>query len=468
MAQGMLGAATLKEFEDGLHGELIRPGDGVYDEARSIWNGAHDARPAVIARCADSADVRHAVGFARSEGLDVAVRGGSHSIPGFSTCDDGIVVDLSPMKGITVDVSARTAAAEGGVTWGEFDAATQQHGLATTGGLISTTGVAGFTLGGGIGWLMRKYGLACDNLRSAEVVTADGQVLTASATENPDLFWGLRGGGGNFGIVTSFEFDLHPVGPTVAAGPVFYPGDRAEEVMRFYRDFAREVPDELSTLVNLMTAPPAPFLPEDWHGKKLIGLVGCYSGDHEEGMKVLQPIRDLGDPVADLVGPMPYVQMQSLLDALWPKGTQAYMKAGYFRELDDHAIATMARFHQSATSPSSEIHIQHFGGAIARVGEDDTAQGERQAPFVLNAIATTHEPGGSLDTHMDWAQRFYAEIEPSLTGGAYINFLSSEGEDRVQAAYGSEKFARLRALKDRYDPTNLFHLNQNIPPSKAG
>jgi FAD/FMN-containing dehydrogenase len=336
------------------------------------------------------------------------------------------------------------------------------HGWADD--VLGITGIGGFTLGGGIGWLMRKYGLACDNLRSAEVVTADGQILTASATENPDLFWGLRGGGGNFGVVTSFEFDLHPVGPTVAAGPVFYPGDRAEEVIRFYRDFARDLPDELSTLLNLLTAPPAPFLPEDWHGKKLIALAGCYSGDPDAGMKVLQPIRDLGDPVADLVGPMPYVQTQSLFDAIWPKGTQAYMKAGYFRELDDHAIETMARFHQTATSPSSEIHIQHFGGAIARAGEDETAYGERGAPFVLNAIASTHEPGG-LETHIDWAQRFYAEIEPSLTGGAYINFLSSEGEDRVQAAYGTEKFARLRALKDRYDPTNLFHLNQNIPPS---
>src|SRR5580693_958896 len=443
MAQGVLGAATLTEFEDGLTGSVVRPGDESYD-------------------------VRHAVGFARSEGLDVAVRGGSHSIPGFSTRDEGIVIDLSPMNGITVDVSGRTATAEGGVTWGELDAATQAHGLATTGGLISTTGVAGFTLGGGIGWLMRKHGLACDNLRSAEVVTADGQMLTASATENPDLLWGLKGGGGNFGVVTVFELDLYPVGPTVAAGPVFYPGDRAGEIMRFYREFARDLPDELSTLVNLITAPPAPFLPEAWHGKKLVALVGCYSGDPEEGMKVLQPIRDLGDPVADLVGPMPYVQMQSLLDALWPKGTQAYMKAGYFRELDDHAIETMARFHQNATSPSSEIHIQHFGGAIARVGEDETAQGERQAPFVLNAIATTHEPTGGLDTHIDWAQRFYAEIEPSLTGAAYINFLSAEGEERVRAAYGAEKFDRLRALKDRYDPTNLFHLNQNIPPSTTG
>jgi FAD/FMN-containing dehydrogenase len=463
---GVLGAATLKEFEEGLHGSLVRPSDSAYDEARAIWNGTHDARPVVIARCVDASDVRHAVGFARSEGLDVAVRGGGHSIPGFSTCDDGIVIDLSPMKGVRVDADAGTAVAEGGVTWGEFDAATQEHGLAVTGGLVSTTGVAGFTLGGGIGWLMRKYGLACDNLRSAEVVTADGQLLTASASENSDLFWGLRGGGGNFGIVTAFEFDLHPVGPTVTAGPVFYPGERAEEILRFYRDFVRDIPDELTTLANLLTAPPAPFLPEEWHGKKLIALIGCYSGDPEEGAKAMQPLRELGDPVADLVGPMPYVQMQGLIDALYPRGTNAYMKAGYLRELDDKAIETAARYHQDATSPASEIHIHHFGGAVARVDEGESAYGERQAPFVLNILAVTHEPG-PLDTHVDWAQRLYAEVEPSLTGGAYINFLSAEGQERVQAAYGAEKFARLQALKERYDPTNLFHLNQNVPPSDA-
>ncbi|HSR93539.1 MAG TPA: FAD-binding oxidoreductase, partial [Solirubrobacterales bacterium] len=453
-------------FEDGLHGTLVRPGGATYDEARAIWTGVHDCRPAAIARCADTADVRHAVGFARSEGLDVAVRGGGHSIPGFSTVDDGIVIDLSPMKGVKVDAAGRTATAEGGVIWGEFDAATQEHGLAVTGGLVSTTGVAGFTLGGGIGWLMRKHGLACDNLRSAELVTADGQVLTASATENADLFWGLRGGGGNFGIVTSFEFDLHPVGPTVTAGPVFYPGERAEEILRFYRDFVRDVPDELTTVVNLLTAPPAPFLPEEWHGRKLVGLIGCYSGDTEEGAKAMQPLRDLGDPVADLVGPMPYVQMQGLIDALYPRGTRAYMKAGYLRELDDHAIETAARYHQDATSPASEIHVHHFGGAVARVDDGETAYGERQAPYVLNIIALSHEEGG-FESHIDWAQRLYADVEPSLTGGAYINFLSAEGEERVKAAYGAEKFARLQALKDRYDPTNLFRLNQNIPPSKA-
>jgi FAD/FMN-containing dehydrogenase len=371
------------------------------------------------------------------------------------------------MKAIDVDIAARTATAGGGVTWAEFDAATQEHGLATTGGLVSSTGVAGFTLGGGIGWLMRKHGLACDNLRSAELVTADGQIVTASATENAELFWGLRGGGGNFGVVTAFEFDLHPVGPTVAAGAVFYPGERAEEIMRFYRDFVRDVPDELTTLVNLLTAPPAPFLPEEWHGKKLVALIGCYSGDAGEGERAMQPLRELGDPVADLIGPMPYVGMQSLIDALWPRGTKAYMKAGYLRELDDAAIETAARFHQDATSPASEIHVHHFGGAVARVDDGETAYGDRQAPFVLNILAVTHEPGG-LDPHVEWAQRLYAAIEPSLTGGAYINFLSAEGAERVKAAYGAEKFARLQALKDRYDPTNLFHLNQNVPPSNGG
>jgi len=464
--QGVLGAATLQEFEEELQGGIVRPEDEAYDEARAIWNGDHDRRPAVIARCERPSDVRHAIAFARSEGLDVAVRGGSHSIPGFSTCDDGIVIDLSPMKGIAVDPEARTVTVEGGVTWGELDAATQEHGLAVTGGLVSTTGVAGFTLGGGIGWLMRKHGLACDNLRAAEIATADGRLLTASASENADLFWGLRGGGGNFGVVTSFEFDLHPVGPTVMAGPVFYPGERAEEILRFYREFVREVPDELTTLANLLTAPPAPFLPEEWHGKKLIGLIGCYSGDPEEGAKAMQPLRDLGDPVADLIGPMPYIQMQGLIDALYPRGSRAYMKAGYLRELDDDAIEVMARYHQDATSPASEIHIQHFGGAVSRADEEATAYGERQAPYVFNIVAMSHEEGG-IDTHVDWAQRLYADVEPSLTGGAYINFLSAEGEDRVKAAYGAEKFTRLRELKDRYDPTNLFHLNQNIPPSKG-
>jgi FAD/FMN-containing dehydrogenase len=460
-----LGEGPVAELQQALTGEVIRPGAESYDEARKIWNGAHDKRPALIVRCADTADVVRAVEFARSEGLLAAVRGGSHSIPGFSTCDGGIVIDLSPMKSVDVDPDARTARAGGGVTWGEFDAATQAHGLATTGGLISTTGLGGFTTGGGVGWLMRAHGLACDNLLSAEVITADGQVITASADENPDLHWGIRGGGGNFGILTSLEYRLHPVGPTVAAGPIFYPGDRVGEVLGFYRDFVDKVPDELTLLAEALTAPPAPFLPEEWHGKRLVALIGCYAGEAEAGLEAMQPMRELGDPVADLIGEMPYVEMQALVDALYPRGTRAYMKAGYLSALDDDAIETVARYHQSAP-PAAEIHIHQFGGAVARVEDDATAYGERQAPYILNVIALAHQPEGWED-NVEWAQRLYADMEPSLTGGAYINYLSAEGADRVRAAYGEEKFARLQALKDQYDPTNLFRLNQNIPPSAA-
>ena len=460
-----LGEGTVAELEQGLTGELIRAGDEAYDEARKVWNGAHDKRPALIVSCADTADVVRAIEFARSEGLLVAVRGGGHSIPGFSTCDDGIVIDLSPIKSIDVDPGSRTARAGGGVNWAEFDAATQAHGLATTGGLVSTTGLAGFTTGGGVGWLMREHGLACDNLLAAEVVTADGQVLRASADENSELYWGIRGGGGNFGILTSLEYRLHPVGPTVAGGPIFYPGDRVDEVLGFFREFVGEVPDELTLLANALTAPPAPFLPEEWHGKRLVALIGCYAGEVEAGLAAMQPMRELGDPVADLIGEMPYVELQSLVDALYPHGTLAYMKAGYLSELDDGAIETVARYHRSAP-PAAEIHIHQFGGAVARVDDDATAYGDRRSPYILNVIALAHEPEGWEDD-VAWAQRLYADMEPSLTGGAYINYLSAEGADRVRAAYGEEKFARLQSLKDRYDPTNLFRLNQNIPPTAS-
>jgi FAD/FMN-containing dehydrogenase len=457
------GEGIVAELEKALTGDVIRPGDESYDEARKIWNGAHDQRPALIVRCAETADAVRAVEFARSEGLLVAVRGGGHSIPGFSTCDDGIVIDLSPMKSVDVEPDARTARAGGGVTWGEFDSATQAHGLATTGGLVSTTGLGGFTTGGGVGWLMRAHGLACDNLLSADVVTADGQVVTASADEDSDLYWGIRGGGGNFGILTSLEYRLHPVGPTVAAGPIFHPGDRVRGVLGFFREFVEGVPDELTLLAIALTAPPAPFLPEEWHGKRLVALIGCYAGEVEAGLDAMQPMRELGDPVADLIGEMPYVDMQSLVDALYPRGTRAYMKAGYLSALDDRAIETVARHHQSA-APAAEIHIHQFGGAVARVEDEATAYGDRRSPYILNVIALAHEPEG-WDDDVEWARRLYTDMEPSLTGGTYINYLSAEGADRVRAAYGDEKFARLQALKDRYDPTNLFRLNQNIPPS---
>jgi FAD/FMN-containing dehydrogenase len=461
-----LADGSIAELAESLRGELIRPEDPGYEEARAIWNGVHDRRPALVVRCAGVADVLRAVEFARSEELQVAVRGGSHSIPGFSTCDGGLVIDLSAMKGVQVDPERLTARAQPGLTWTEFDHETQAFGLAVTGGLVSSTGLSGFTLGGGIGWLVRKHGLTCDNLISADVVTADGRLVHAGAEENAELFWGLRGGGGNFGIVTSLEYQLHPVGPTVIGGPVFYPGEQAAEILRFYRDWAPQLPDELTTFISLLWAPPAPFLPEEWHGKPLIGVISCYAGPLEDGQRAVEPLRSLGEPVADLLGPIPYVALQGLVDALYPRGTNAYMKAGYLRELDDQAIGTLVRYHQEATSPRSEIHLHHFGGAVARVPDEQTAYGERHAPYILNVLGMASESDG-FERHIDWAQSLYADVEPSLTGGAYINFLSAEGQQRVEAAYGPEKFARLQALKDEYDPTNLFRLNQNIPPSRA-
>jgi hypothetical protein len=391
------------------------------------------------------------------------VRSGGHSIPGFSTNDDGLVIDLSGMQAVHVDPVQRTARVEAGATWNVFDHEAQAFGLATTGGLVSSTGVAGYTLGGGIGWLMRKYGLACDNLISADVVTADGRLVHASADDNADLFWGLRGGGGNFGVVTSFEFSLHPVGPTITAGAVFYPGDRAGEVLRAWRDWADRAPDELTTLVNLITAPPVPFLPEEWHGKPVVAIIGAHCGPVEDGEKAVQPLREFAEPIADLFGPMPYAAMQSLLDPLWAPGVHNYMKSGFMPGIDDDAIAALVAGHADVTSPMSEIHLQHIGGAVASVAADATAFGERDAPFLLNVNARTPTADG-YDAAVDWARGLHDSLAPALTGGAYVNFLSAEGHDRVRAAYG-DKYDRLVALKDEYDPTNLFRLNQNITPS---
>ena len=458
-----LGDGSVAELAQALRGELIRPGDAAYDEARAIWNGAHDRRPALIVRCAGTADVIRAIEFARSEDLLVAVRGGGHSIPGFSTVDDGIVIDLSPMRGIRVDPVARTVRAQPGVTWAELDHETQAFGLAVTGGLVSSTGIAGFTLGGGIGWLMRKHGLACDNLVAADVVTADGQLVHASAVENEELFWGLRGGGGNLGVVTSFEFRLHPVGPTVLGGAIFYPGDRAEEILRFYREWVRDVPDELTTLVSLATAPPAPFLPEAWHGRRVVVIPALHAGPVQDGERAVRALRELGEPIADLLGPLPYAAQQSLLDALWGPGAHNYFKAGWMRGLDDAAIDTLVRHHESVTSPTTEIHVHHMGGAVAQVPAGATAFGDRSAPFLLNIAASTPTADG-FDAAVAWTQALYRALEPALTGGTYVNFLSAEGEERVQAAYGADTYARLAALKQAYDPANVFRLNQNIRP----
>jgi FAD/FMN-containing dehydrogenase len=459
----VLGEATLSELEQGLRGRLIRPQDDDYDDARSIWNGAHDRRPALIVRCAGVADVMRAVDFARSESLLVAVRGGGHSIPGFSSCDGGVLVDLSGMTSVHVDPAGRTAVAEGGCTWADFDHETQAFGLAVTGGLVSSTGIGGFTLGGGIGWLMRKCGLACDNLIAADVVTADGRLVHASEDENAELLWGLRGGGGNFGIATALKFRVHPVGPMVLAGPIFFAGDRAEEILRFYRDWTPALPDELTTLVNLTTAPPAPFLPADVHGKPIVGVVAVHAGEQERGRELVQPLKDLGDPIADLIGVMPYVGMQSLLDPLWARGAHNYFRSAFVDELTDEAVAALVARYRAKPEPTSELHLHHFGGAVARYGDHHGAFGGRSAPYVFNVIARS--PGAEgFDANVAWARGTTEALEPVSREGGYTNFMGDAGDERLRASYGDANYERLVALKRRYDPENLFRLNQNIRP----
>ena len=460
----VIGEATLGELEGTLRGELVRPEDPGYEQARAVWNAAHDRRPALIIRCAGAADVIRAVEFARSEGLPVAVRGGAHSIAGFSTSDGGVVIDLSPMQGIRVDPDARRAIAQPGLTWKSFDHETQAFGLAVTGGLVSSTGISGFTLGGGIGWLLRKYGLTCDNLVSADVVTADGQLVTASEEEHPDLFWAIRGGGGNFGVVTSLEYRLHPVGPTVFAGPVFYAGASAERVLRGWRDLTAAMPDELTTLANILVAPPVPFLPEAVHGQMVVAILGVYAGSTEEGAEAAEPLRSLAEPVADLMGPMPYTVMQSLLDPLWEAGAQNYFTSALIDRLDDDAIATLLAQHAAGQAPAHELHLHHCGGAMARVPEDATAYAHRGSPFVLNVIARSPERAGFED-HTAWARSTREAMARWSSGGSYVNFTSEPGDDKVRASYPPDTYARLVAAKDRYDPTNLFQLNQNIRPS---
>ena len=458
----VLGEATVQELRETVRGEVLTPADDGYAEACRVWNAAHDDHsPALVARCAGAADVIAAVGFARSNALTIAVRGGGHSIAGFSTVDDGIVIDLSPMRGVSVDPAARRASVGGGAVWGDVDHETQAHGLATTGGLISTTGVAGFTLGGGIGWTMRKYGLACDNLAEADVVTADGEILRASATEHSDLFWGIRGGGGNFGIVTRFEFDLHPVGPMVYAGPIFYPGAAARDLLYAFRDWAAEAPDDITGVVNLTAAPPLPAIPAQWHGKKVAAFIALSTGPVEEGEARVRAIRDVAEPIADLLGPMPYRVMQTLLDPLWPKGIHAYFKATNLAHLDDELVGRLSENHLAAPGMQCEIHVHQMGGAVGRVARDATAFAERSMPFVLNAVAGWHESSES-EANTQWARGVIDAASDASTGRAYVNFLGDR--DAARGAYGEETYARLVSLKNAYDPTNVFRLNQNIAP----
>ncbi len=450
-------SAAIERFGASLRGELLRPGDDGYDGARKIYNAMIDRRPALIARCAGVSDVIRSVDFARETGLLLSVRGGGHNVSGNAVCDGGLMIDLSPMKGVHVDPEARVARAEPGVLWSQFDHETQAFGLATTGGVISTTGVAGLTLGGGIGWLMGSHGLACDNLLSVDVVTADGRLVTASDSQNPDLFWGLRGGGGNFGIATSFEFRLHPVGQ-VLGGLLIHPLDGAVELIRFYDEFTRTAPDELGSVALFVTSP---------EGERVVAIAVCFNGPVEDGERVLKPLRDYGTPLADMIGPMPYTQVQCMLDEGFPAGQQNYWKSNFLGDLDDQAIGLIVEHLGRCPSPGSAIAIEQFGGAVCRIGKDDTAFNHRDARYNLLIVGIWPDPSAG-EENVKWVRDLWDAMAPYSSGGVYVNYLgqeSDEGSGRIEAAYGPEKYARLVALKNKFDPTNLFRLNQNIRPT---
>lgn len=447
-------ADKIKRFEAALRGYLIRPETASYDTARRVHNAMIDKRPALIVRCAGVSDVVNAVNFARENDLLLAIRGGGHNVAGTAVCDGGIVIDLSELKGIRVDPGQRTVRAEAGVTWGQLDHEAQSFGLGTTGGAVSTTGIAGLTLGGGIGVLMRKHGLACDNLRSADVVTADGSLLTSSASENADLFWAIRGGGGNFGIATSLEFRVHPVG-TVLGGLVLHPLDRAKDLLAFYRDVTATAPDELTAYAALVTSPD---------GVPTSAIFVCYAGPIAAGEAVLRPVREFGPPMADLISPMPYAAIQKTFDPTSPAGLLNYWKSSFLRELSPRVIDAIVAAYASVPSPLTSVVIEHLGGAVSRVGESETAFSNRGAPYSLTAASLWRDAGQS-DKNIKWTRRLWEALQPEAEAAAYTNYLGQdEGDERVRAAYGSN-YQRLAALKKKYDPTNLFRTNQNIKPT---
>ena len=454
---------AIGELRGVFRGELLgRHTDG-YDSARRVWNGMVDKRPVLIARCTGVADVIAALSFAREHGVLLAVRGGGHNVAGNAVCDDGLVIDLSGLKKIQVDPVRRRARAEPGVLLGELDGETQAFGLATPTGNVSTTGIAGLTLGGGLGWIARKHGTTCDNVVSADVVTADGQLVKASADENPDLFWGLRGGGGNFGVVTSFEYRLHALGPEVLAGAVVHPFERAREVLRFFTDFVATAPDELSVTASIYSAAADSPLPAELHGQTVIALAVCYAGDLDEGERTLRPLRAFGHPLADLIEPVPYTALQSGSDAAYPPGQHNYWKSHYITELTDEAIDAVIEHGPRMPSPLASFYFQHLEGAIGHVGEDEAAFGHRRGAFDF-AIMTVWSDPAETDTNIAWTRDLWTAMQPFATG-VYVNNLGAEGEDRVRSAYAPATYERLVALKDKYDPTNSFQLNQNIRPS---
>jgi FAD/FMN-containing dehydrogenase len=450
------------ELATGFRGEVVRPQDSSYEQHRKIWNASIDRRPDLIARCAGVADVISAVKVARKAGLTVAVRSGGHSFPGHSTCDGGMILDMSLMKGVRADPETRTVRAQAGVLLGELDRETQAFGMAVPAGIVTHTGMAGLTLGGGIGWLMRKYGLTIDQLLSVDVVTAQGDFVKANPKENADLFWGVRGGGGNFGIVTEFEFRLNPVGPTVLAGPIFWPMEKSAEVLRFYRDWIAEAPDELTTIVVHRIAPSLPYIPQELQGKRVVAVICCYCGDLKEGERVLRPMKAFGSPVLDLCLPKPFVTHQATFDASFPPGWWYYFRSCDLMELSDPVIDIVAERAMGFKSALTAFPIFQLGGAVARVGEDETAYSGRNAGHTININATTATSEG-FDAERQWSRDFWTALQP-YHAGVYANFLMEEGEDRIRESYGAAKYDRLKTLKRKYDPDNFFHLNQNIPP----
>ena len=450
-------------LDERLHGDLLHPGDEGYDEARTLWNAMIDKYPSYVARCTGAADVMAAVSFAAEHDLLLSVKGGGHNFAGTAVCDDGLTIDLSPMDAVRVDPSAKTARVQPGATWADFDHEAQAFGLATTGGLVSTTGVAGLTLGGGQGYLARKHGLAVDNLVGADVVTADGELVHASEDEHEDLFWALRGGGGNVGVVTSFEFDLHPVGPQVLAGPIFHPYEDAREALRFYREFTADAPDELSCYALVVRVPPEPLFPEDVQGEPALAFAVCYAGPMDEAEAALEPLRAFGDPILDGVQPVRYTALQQSFDDGSPEGHRWYSKSHYLGELPDGAIDTILEYTDPFPGPLTQVALEPMGGAIARVDRDATAFPHRDAAYSFGIWPGWADPDRDEEL-TTWAREFHEAMAPYATGGVYANYLDRDESDRVRAAYG-ENYERLVAVKTEWDPGNLFRMNQNVEPA---
>lgn len=462
MATTELEATTVETFSDQTRGAVLHPGDDGYHEARSVWNAMIDKHPAVIVRCEGAADVIAAVNFARDLDLLLAIKGGGHNIAGKAVCDDGLMIDLSPMNDVRVDPVARTARVSAGATWGDFDHEAQAFGLATTGGIVSTTGVAGLTLGGGLGHLARRYGLAHDNLRSVDIVTADGELVHASEDDNPELFWGIRGGGGNFGVVTSFEFDLHEVGPEVLAGPIIHRYEDAAKVFRFYRDFMSDAPDEVQCYAFFTKGSAEVGLPEPLHGETVFVLFPSYAGGIAAGKESLRPLREFGEPIADLVRPMQYTELQSFVDDRWAEGSRNYWKSHFFDELPDGAIETIVEYCDSSAPFTSVFTDGWLEGEIGRADDDSTAFPHRDKAFSLTIGMRWTDPDRD-DELIAWAREFHEVLDPYASDGVYVNLLDRDDTERVPDAYG-EWYDRLRKLKSAWDPENLFRMNQNIKP----